>query len=99
MVLMVGIDGIILIAIVALLLFGPDKLPEYLRELGKLYAEIKKAQHEFEREMSAASLTATPAVKPPSDKVVEIAKKMGIPAEGKSEDQLLAEIEAAVTRA
>ncbi len=54
---MVGFDEIIFIAIVALLLFGPDKLPGYLREMGRLYAEVKKAQHEFERELSAAAIS------------------------------------------
>ncbi|OPY30183.1 MAG: sec-independent translocase [Methanocella sp. PtaU1.Bin125] len=95
---MVGFDTIVFIAIVALLLFGPDKLPQYLRELGKLYAEVKKAQREFERELSPAAIISAPVVKPPSQRVVDIARKMGIPVDGKSEDQLLAEIDAAVPR-
>ena len=93
---MVGFDEVILIAVAALLLFGPDKLPQYLRELGRFYAEIKKAQREIERELSVDALVATPALKPPSPKVVEIARKMGIGTDGKTEDQLLAEIEATV---
>jgi sec-independent protein translocase protein TatA len=95
---MVGFDEIIFIAIVALLLFGPDKLPGYLRELGKLYAEVRKAQHEFERELSVNTIVSAPIVKQPSQKVTDIARKMGISAEGKTEDQLLAEIDAAVPR-
>ena len=93
---MVGFDEIILIAVAALILFGPDKLPHYLRELGRFYAEIKKAQRELERELSTDVLTSGPAARAPSPQVVEIAKKMGIAAEGKSEEQLLAEIEANV---
>ncbi len=93
---MVGFDEIIFIAVVALLLFGPDKLPGYLRELGKLYAEVRKAQRDFERELTGDALTASPVVKPPSPRVVDIATKMGIKTEGKTEDQLLAEIDAAV---
>lgn len=95
---MVGFDSLLLIGIVALLLFGPDKLPQYLRELGKIYAEIKKAQKEFERELNQqqTSLVSKPIVKPPSDKVLGIARKMGISVDGKSEEQLLAEIDAAV---
>ncbi len=95
---MVGFDEIIFIAIVALLLFGPDKLPKYLRELGKIYAEVKKAQREFERELSVNTIVSAPVVKPPSQKVIDIAAKMGISADGKTEDQLLAEIDAAVPR-
>ena len=95
---MVGIDSILLIGIVALLLFGPDKLPQYLREMGKMYAEVKKAQREFERELSPQldPLVSKPVVKQPSEKVLDIARKMGIAPDGKSEDQLLAEIAAGV---
>ncbi|HMK47196.1 MAG TPA: twin-arginine translocase TatA/TatE family subunit [Methanocella sp.] len=95
---MVAFEEIILIFILALMLFGPDKLPQYLREMGKIYAEIKKAQREFERElkMESDALVSRPAIKPPSQKVTDIARKMGIPVEGKSEEQLLSEIDAAV---
>ncbi len=93
---MVGFDEIIFIAIIALLLFGPDKMPEYIRELGRLYAEFKKAQRDLESEFNRAVTTSiTP--KPPSATVVEIAKKMNIPAEGKTEEQLLKEIDDAVS--
>jgi TatA/E family protein of Tat protein translocase len=91
---MVGFDEIIFIAIIALLLFGPDKLPEYIRELGRLYAEFKKAQRDLESEFNRAVIASQ--VKQPSQTVLEIANKMSIPAEGKSEEQLLKEIDAAV---
>jgi sec-independent protein translocase protein TatA len=92
---MVGFDEIIFLVIVALLLFGPDKLPEYIRELGKLYAEFKKAQRDLESEFDKAMITSR--MKQPSQTVIEIANKMSIPAEGKSEEQLLKEIDAAVS--
>lgn len=95
---MVGFDGIILIFIVALLLFGPDKLPQYLREMGKIYAEIKKAQAEFERELSSESLVSKSSIKPVSPTVVAIAQKMSISVEGKSEEQVLSEIDTAIAR-
>ncbi len=97
---MVGIDEIILVGVVALLLFGPDKLPQYLKELGRFYGEIKKVQREFELELGKVSLESTSSamVKAPSQTVLEIAKKMNISAEGKSEDQLLSEIDMAVSK-
>jgi TatA/E family protein of Tat protein translocase len=96
---MVGFDEILLIGIVALLLFGPDKLPQYLRELGKLYAEVKKAQKELERELTQPqdALTSKPVVKQPSGKVLDIARKMDIKVDGKSEEQLLSEIDEKVS--
>jgi sec-independent protein translocase protein TatA len=92
----VGFDEIILIAIVALLLFGPDKLPEYIREAGRLYGEFKKAQRDLESEFNKATTASLAAPKAPSGTVIEIARKMGISTEGKTEDQLLNEIELAV---
>jgi sec-independent protein translocase protein TatA len=93
----VGFDVIIFIAIAALLLFGPDKLPEYIRELGKLYAEFKKAQRDLEAEFNKAATVPSPRIKQPSQTVIEIAKKMGVSPEGKTEEQLLKEIDEAVS--
>jgi sec-independent protein translocase protein TatA len=95
---MVGFDEILLIAVAALLLFGPDKLPQYLREMGKLYAEVKKAQREFERELNPDALVSAPAVKPPSPHAVGIAKKLGLNVDGKTEEELLIEIDAAMPK-
>lgn len=39
----IGIPGLILILIVALLLFGPSKLPELGRAFGKTLREFKNA--------------------------------------------------------
>ncbi|HTY90345.1 MAG TPA: twin-arginine translocase TatA/TatE family subunit [Methanocella sp.] len=94
---MVGFDEIIFIAIIALLLFGPDKLPEYIRELGRFYAEFKKAQRDLEEEFNRAANAQPSAPKPPSTTVLGIARRMNIPTEGKTEDQLLKEIELAVS--
>jgi sec-independent protein translocase protein TatA len=93
----VGFDEIILIAIVALLLFGPDKLPEYIRQLGRFYGEFKKAQRDLELEFNKATMISASEPKQPSNTVVEIARKMNITVEGKNEDQLLAEIDSAVS--
>ena len=93
---MVGFDEIIFIAIVALLLFGPDKLPQYIRELGRYYAEFKKAQRDLETEFNKSVNASLEAPKQPSTTVIEIARKMNIPTEGKTEEQLLNEIEKAV---
>jgi sec-independent protein translocase protein TatA len=93
---MVGFDEIIFIGIIALLLFGPDKLPEYIREMGRLYAEFKKAQRDLEGEFNKAASSALETPRQPSGTVLEIARKMEISAEGKTEEQLLVEIDVAV---
>ena len=46
----VGGQELFVIFIVALILFGPKKLPELARSLGKAVAEFNKAKNEFSRE-------------------------------------------------
>ena len=42
----------IFISILALVLFGPKKLPELARGLGKALAELQKAKEDFHREIT-----------------------------------------------
>ena len=43
-----GFSEMFFIAVLALLLFGPKKLPEMARTLGKFMAEFKKASNQFQ---------------------------------------------------
>ena len=43
-----GMPEIIVILVIALIIFGPRKLPELGRSLGKGIAEFKKATNEFQ---------------------------------------------------
>ena len=38
----IGIQELIVIFLVALFVFGPDKLPELARNIGKLVAQLKR---------------------------------------------------------
>jgi sec-independent protein translocase protein TatA len=46
-----GVSEILVIAIVALLIFGPKRLPELLQSFGKGVREFKKAAREVEDEI------------------------------------------------
>ena len=48
-----GIQELIVIFIVALLVFGPKRLPELGRTLGKGMAELRKALHGVKEQMDA----------------------------------------------
>ncbi|MFN8389543.1 MAG: twin-arginine translocase TatA/TatE family subunit [Bdellovibrionota bacterium] len=48
-----GFGELIVILVVALLVFGPDKLPEVARTLGKTAAELRRAMDELKHEMNA----------------------------------------------
>lgn len=43
----IGISGIILLVLIALLLFGPSKLPELGRAFGRTLREFKKGAHDL----------------------------------------------------
>ena len=47
----VGLPEITVILILALLIFGPKKLPEFGRQLGKTLKSLKKASNEFQNEI------------------------------------------------
>jgi len=47
----IGATEIILIGVVALLLFGPKKLPEMMQSIGKGIKDFKKSLNEVEEEI------------------------------------------------
>ncbi len=48
---MLGWGELVLIIVIAVLFLGPDKLTDFARQLGKLYAEYKKAKRMIELEV------------------------------------------------
>ncbi|MCX9026084.1 MAG: twin-arginine translocase TatA/TatE family subunit [Candidatus Methanoperedens sp.] len=85
---MFGTEDILLILIVALFLFGPNKLPELARSLGKATGEFKKAQIQSESELKQM-------VKPmdnKDEKIHNLAAEMGLDFQNKSDEQLIEEI-------
>ncbi len=47
----VGLPEVTVILILALLIFGPKKLPELGKQLGKALKSLKKASNEFQNEI------------------------------------------------
>ena len=66
---MFSVPDIAVIGVLALLLFGPDKLPGILRQAGKFMREVQNTSHSFVAEMErAADLNVEPK---PEPRVVE----------------------------
>ncbi len=80
----IGMPELIIILVIALIIFGPRKLPELGRSLGKSIGEFKKASNELrstldeeirveeqrERQTATASSTPPSATPPPADDTV-----------------------------
>ncbi len=63
----IGTPELIVVFVVVLLLFGPKKLPELARGLGKSIKEFKKATSEIENEIKSAMDTETSSSKKPPE--------------------------------
>ncbi len=63
----IGMPELILIFVVALLIFGPRKLPEIGRMLGNAMREFKKAAEDFKEAMNQ---------EPPEEIVKEVEEKL-----------------------
>lgn len=89
---MIGTQELIMIFAVVVLLFGANKLPELARSMGSSVGEFKKAQTESERNLKEFERS----IKDPTvtkSKIQETAEKLGIDIKGKTDDQLLDEIQ------
>jgi TatA/E family protein of Tat protein translocase len=80
-----GGPELVLILVLALIVFGPRKLPEIGKSMGKMLAEFRKASHEFQRTIedeveaekarpplppSPAPAPEAPAARPPAEATV-----------------------------
>ena len=79
------------IIVVVIFLWGPQKIPELARGLGRAKGEFEKATREFQAEASATA--SQPVAPKTADQVlIETARQLGITTEGKTREQISAEI-------
>ena len=67
---MFSIPDILVVSILALLLFGPDRLPKVMRQAGRFMRDVQQTSNSFIAEMErAADVQETPAppLEPPED--------------------------------
>ncbi len=91
---LIGPSELILILVVALLFFGPDKIPEIARSLGKAAGEFKKAQTQTENEIKKLGEPLKPSepLDEKDTKIHNLAIEMGLDVKNKTSEQLVEEI-------
>lgn len=66
----IGLPEMAVIFVIALLIFGPKKLPEIGKSLGQTIKSFQKASREFEEEFKREASQLEEASKPTSEKLV-----------------------------
>ena len=89
---MIGYPEMIVILVLALLLFGPDKLPEIARSLGRSAKEFKSAQMEAGSKINNLKEHQDGT----DEKIYKLAIEIGIYTKNKTTEQLIEEIRAKV---
>lgn len=90
---------VIAVVIIALFLWGPQKIPDLARALGRARKEFDQASKEMNDAMQGkvpptpTQTTPVPAPEKTGDQLlIETARQLGISTEGKTRDQISAEI-------
>jgi sec-independent protein translocase protein TatA len=100
-------DGmeLLIIGVVAIviIMWGPGKIPEFAKALGRAKGEFEKASKEFSEAANAdtsvrstSNVTAPATIKTKDEILVGTAKSFGISTDGKSREQISDEISSKV---
>ncbi|MDW8083763.1 MAG: twin-arginine translocase TatA/TatE family subunit [Candidatus Caldarchaeum sp.] len=85
-----GIEWIVVaVVLIILFLWGPEKLPKIARSIGQAKKEFERAQRGLEEDIAKAAAPAPAASQTtPDDKLIEVARALNIPTEGKTRDEI-----------
>jgi TatA/E family protein of Tat protein translocase len=63
---MLSVPDVLVVSVLALLLFGPDRLPKVMRQAGRFMRDVQNTSHSFIAEMErAADMADAPPPPPP----------------------------------
>lgn len=71
-----GFTEILFILVVALLVFGPKKLPEVSRSLGRALGELRRTADDFRREIALSDMEAQRETNKPSLRTENASSKL-----------------------
>ncbi len=85
-----GITELLLIFVIALIVFGPKKLPELGKSIGRAMAEFKKASEEFQESVRAEmkEVEKSADVKETIKQIERDVAQIGAPASDRKEEPL-----------
>lgn len=87
---MIGSFELLIILLAALFVFGPDKIPDLARTVGKAFGDFKKAQLSAEMGLPDFDMQPKNNSDPKIDKKVrDMAESAGIDTEAKTTDEIL----------
>lgn len=90
---------IFLIIVALLLLFGPSKLPEFARSIGRAWGEFRRGKMEVERELRQEMAKAEGLeVAATRDEVLRVARELAVSSEGRDLGAVKLEIARAIDR-
>ncbi|MFZ0683721.1 MAG: twin-arginine translocase TatA/TatE family subunit [Candidatus Cybelea sp.] len=75
---MLSVPDVLVVSVLALLLFGPDRLPKVMRQAGRFMRDVQNTSHSFIAEMErAADTTEPPPPAPPEPEPLSLDLKTG----------------------
>ncbi len=92
-----GSEWLIVVVIVVVLIFGANKLPSLAKSLGRASGEFQKGKIEADMEVQKMKEGQPPPSTAEHDKLIRAARELGIPTEGKTDEQLREEVKKAMT--
>ncbi len=79
----VGTGELLVILLIALIVLGPDKLPDTARKIGNVMGELRRMSSGFQNEMRAAMDDVT---RPPLETVKDSEAATDVPADAETDD-------------
>jgi len=90
---LVGFEAIsVVVIIVVIFLWGPQKLPEMARSIGLAKREFEKASRELTSPSTYTTPTTSTSTPSTTDPLIVAAKSLGITTEGKTKEEIAKEI-------
>ncbi len=90
---------IIGVVAIVIIMWGPSKIPEFAKALGRAKGEFSKAQKEFTDAALTTETTQTgpapkPTIRSKDEMLLDAARNLGISTDGKTREQITEEIAA-----